>query len=415
MCIAERDSLSDQVICCIRRVGKAVPRALLHYILAEGHGFQHSGHQPDTHGHGIKCIENRFLVLLHILVISKRNCLHGCQKTCLIPENTSGLAANQLGHIRILLLRHDAASGRVTVIHLHEPVFIAVPENDFLTEARQMHHHKRKITQKLNGIIAIRNRIHTVSGRPVKIKAFRNKFAVQRIGGSCQCARTERAFIQSLSGVLKTKAVSPKHFKISPEVMRQCDRLCLLQMGEARHICFLMRLHDLKNHTLQTQKLFMNFADSLSGEKPHVQRHLIIARTSGVKLLAVVTDPVDQVGLYKAVNILIFICDGKFSGFYVIPDRKKAFDDILRSLRRKNPLASEHRRMRNAPFNIFPPESFVKSDGIVERLHQGIGFLGKSSAPELCHINSSCVNHTVSIKIPFRRKQKKPCFLSRAP
>ena len=43
--------------------------------------------------------------------------------------------------------------------------------------------------------------------------------------------------------------------------------------------------------------------------KLHVKRYLIIPAPAGVELLARIPDPVNQIGLHKAVNVLIFVCD----------------------------------------------------------------------------------------------------------
>ena len=51
----------------------------------------------------------------------------------------------------------------------------------------------------------------------------------------------------------------------------------------------------------------------------------------------------------------------------------------------ENTLFPEHLRMRDASFDIFSPESFIKRQRVIEFFNQRIGFLGKPSAPELCH------------------------------
>ena len=48
--------------------------------------------------------------------------------------NAAALSTDQLCNIRILLLRHNAASGAVRIIDLYETVFIGIPDNDLLTE-----------------------------------------------------------------------------------------------------------------------------------------------------------------------------------------------------------------------------------------------------------------------------------------
>ena len=50
---------------------------------------------------------------------------------------------------------------------------------------------------------------------------------------------------------------------------------------------------------------FVQFFDLVSDIQFHIQRYLIISASSGVQFLTCVTDPVDQIGLHKTVDIFV--------------------------------------------------------------------------------------------------------------
>ena len=52
-----------------------------------------------------------------------------------VADETPGAAANQLGHVGVLLLRHDARPRGVFVGQLNEPEFRAGPEDQLLGDA----------------------------------------------------------------------------------------------------------------------------------------------------------------------------------------------------------------------------------------------------------------------------------------
>ena len=56
----------------------------------------------------IDCIEYRFLVLLHILVVGEGKTFHHSEKRHIVAENTSSFTAYEFRDIWVLFLRHYA-------------------------------------------------------------------------------------------------------------------------------------------------------------------------------------------------------------------------------------------------------------------------------------------------------------------
>ena len=94
---------------------------------------------------GVNGIKDKFLILLHIFIICQRKAFHRSQQRHQGTIDTTGLAADKLSDIRIFLLWHNAAAGRVGIINVHKLIFVGIPGNDLLAETGKMHHNNRHI------------------------------------------------------------------------------------------------------------------------------------------------------------------------------------------------------------------------------------------------------------------------------
>ena len=162
--------------------------------------------------------------------------------------------------------------------------------------------------------------------------------------------------------------------------------LRLLHMGKARHDGVQIFLHQRKEGYKKLPDRAVDLQNLFSHIKLHVQRHLVIPASSGVKLLARVPDPVDQVRLHKAVYILILVRHGKLSRRHILPNPGKAVHNCIFFLFRQDSLLCQHGRMGDASLNIFLQKALIKMDGSVELIRKTIRLLCETSAPELCHI-----------------------------
>ena len=88
--------------------------------------------------------------------------------------------------------------------------------------------------------------------------------------------------------------------------MRQSYRLSFLEMSKSRHISVEVFLHDLKKRFQQLFQKEICLADLVPDIHLHIQSHLVVPASSGMKLLAHISLPVNEICLYKAVDIFIF-------------------------------------------------------------------------------------------------------------
>ena len=151
--------------------------------------------------------------------------------------------------------------------------------------------------------------------------------------------------------------------------MCQRDRLCLLEMGESRHISMEVFLHDLLKRLQKIQHQPVHLPDFIPHIELHIQRHLIVPASSCVQLFAGVPNPLDQIRLHKTVDILILFGDLQAMVFHVLQDAFQPFQDLLFLLFRQNPLLGKHADMCHAALDILPVKFLVKSDGRVETIH----------------------------------------------
>ena len=235
VCLPEGQSLFDKVIGQICRIGKILTDSLAHIVLVDFHPAHHLGINSQTELHGINGIKQAFLIFLQILVICQRQSFGRCQHGHQMTDNTTGFTANKLRYIRVLLLRHHARTGTVSIIQFNKGKLPGTPENNFFAEAAQMHHQDRGRRQKLKNIITITNRIETVRVNRLKIQLSRHILPINRESRPCQCARSERHDIRPLIAALQSVKIASQHRKIGHHMMRKQDWLGPLQMRIPRH------------------------------------------------------------------------------------------------------------------------------------------------------------------------------------
>src|SRR6266568_6597247 len=164
-------------------------------------------------------IEERLLIFLKIAIIRGGKRFQHRQDRDQISIKPAGLAARQLRHIGILLLRHQARAGGKSVAELHETEFARAPGDQIFAQTREMHSDHRQAKKKLDRKIAIADGIDTVLARPGKAELARDRLAIEDDGRSSQRARPERQDIRSPIAITKTLRVPLKGFELGKQIM----------------------------------------------------------------------------------------------------------------------------------------------------------------------------------------------------
>jgi len=127
--------------------------------------------------------------------------------------------------------------------------------------------------------------------------------------------------------------------------MCQCDRLCLLQMCEARHIRMYIIFHDRLKCFQKLLKLCIDFLNLITDIEFHIKGNLVITASSCVKLFARISDTFNQICLYEAVDILIFGCDLQPAGLYICKNTVQTAKDLISLFFCQNSLLCKHSDM----------------------------------------------------------------------
>ncbi len=105
---------------------------------------------------------------------------------------------------------------------------------------------------------------------------------------------------------MQTGTVTLEHLKISTDMMCQRHRLCFLQMRKSRHKSIQIFFHNTLQYLQQVIYQCVGLFDCLTHVHSHIQSNLIITAASGMEFFAGISDTVDQICLYKAVDIFVF-------------------------------------------------------------------------------------------------------------
>ena len=116
----------------------------------------------------VDLVEDRLLVLLQVAVVREREALERGEQAGQVADETPGLAARELGDVRVLLLRHDARPRGVGVVQAHEAELLGRPEDDLLGEPREVDGEHRGDEGELGDDVARGGAVDRVLDRTVE-------------------------------------------------------------------------------------------------------------------------------------------------------------------------------------------------------------------------------------------------------
>ena len=235
MRLAEGHALLGQVVGNIRGSGEALACLRKHGAGVHGHGLEHPGGNRHAVEQGLGRIGRALFALLEVLVVGKRERLHGGEQRHEVTVDTAGLAARKLGKVWVLLLRHDGRAGGVAVRERDEAKLRAAPQDDLLAQAREVHHAYGAGVVEVEQVVAVRDGVHRVGNRMVKAQEPGSVVAVERIGGASKRSRSQRVGVGCSASSDKTCVVAREHPEVRQHVVREEHWLRVLQVRVPRH------------------------------------------------------------------------------------------------------------------------------------------------------------------------------------
>ena len=199
------------------RVARA--RRRLHALGVGRHILDHAGNGGERERERPECVEDAFLVLLHVLRIGERQTLHHGEQPDKRAHDPSGLAAHELGRVGVAFLRHDRGAGREGVRQPDEAELRRRPQHKLLGEAGEMARRDRPRAQCLKRKVAVGDAVERIGGRPVEAEGLGGHVAVDREGGAGQRRAAQRTFVEAPARVGEAPRVAPEHLDIGHEMM----------------------------------------------------------------------------------------------------------------------------------------------------------------------------------------------------
>ena len=245
----------------------------------------HAGHRRDAKLQRVGGVEQRLLVLLHVLAVGRAAGPSAwCSSATKRADDAAGLAAHQLGGIGVALLRHDRAAGGEGVRQRDEAERRRAPDHDLLGEPRQMDcrraRPRRGTRRRSRG--PTRHRASWPSARrsPAPWRSCRGRSGC---GVPASAAAPSGDSFRRARQSAKPAAVAPEHLDIGQQMMAEGDGLRRLQMREARHDGGGIFLGAVDQRGLQVAQHRLQPVDRVAHPQPEIERDLVVARARGMQ------------------------------------------------------------------------------------------------------------------------------------
>ena len=181
---AERHATPDERVGERRRGRVAIVGRRRHRLPVDGQRRDQAGHHRERRLVGRDGAEQRRLVLLEIALVAERQALEQAEDRGHRRDRRGRPAADQLGRVRVPLVRHHRAAGRVGLGDPDEPEPRVRPPGDLLGEPAEMDHPERDGRQRLDDEVAVADGIERVRRHAVEAELRGRRLAIERVAGA---------------------------------------------------------------------------------------------------------------------------------------------------------------------------------------------------------------------------------------
>ena len=380
--LAEGHALAHEVISQVGGGHEAAQAAGTHVVAVDAHGAHHARAHVQGVRHGVGCVEDWLLVLLHVLVVGQRDALHGGEQAHQVAVDAARLAARELGEVGVLLLRHDGGAGGVGVVHCDEAELVARPVHELLAQARQVHLRHRAGVEQVEEEVAVAHRVHGVLGDAREAQLLGHHGAVERVGGAGQGGTAQGAYVGRVIGVAQAAGVAREHPVIGQHMVAEEHRLGLLHVGVARHDHAELALGALKQHLAHLADLGVQLAAQAARDEAVVEGHLVVAGAARVKASAGRADALGQRLLHRHVDVLVVDVEVEVAGGDVGPHLVQAGADGVGVGLGDDAHMGKHLCVGLGALDVLGPHALVKGQRRAVLLEELLGLGLEASAPE---------------------------------
>jgi hypothetical protein len=274
-------------------------------LRAPGGPAQHGRRQRQPVVHQVDGVKVRGLVLLEVAVVAHRQALEHHQQRHERAVDAPRFAPQQLGHVRIPLLGHDARAGGVRLVERNEAEFGARPQHQLLRQPRQVHGQGGQRRQVLDQKVAIGHRVQAVAADAREAQQARHVLPVEGIRRAGQRTGAERQHVDARVRVAQAPGVALQHLPVGEQVVPERHRLGALQMGVAGHDRRPERIRDADQRRLQLDDGRAALDQGRSHEQAGVGGDLVVATARRVQSARRLADARGQLRLHHAVDVLV--------------------------------------------------------------------------------------------------------------
>ena len=176
-------------------------------------------------------VEQRLLVLLHVLVVGERQSLERREETREVADESTCLAPGEFGNIGVLLLGHHRRPGREPVVEGHESELRRCPQDPLLADTAQVHPEQRHGEERLGHKVSIGDTVKAVVEDRIEAEIGGGLFRVERQRRTSQRSRAEHRDIRALAGIDQPLGIASQSPAMGEQMVREGDGLRLLEVG----------------------------------------------------------------------------------------------------------------------------------------------------------------------------------------
>ncbi len=365
MRLAEREAPLYEVVRDIGRERESLARCGTHPVEVEGERRQHGREDAQRRKDHVRGAEDVRLVLLEVTVVSHRQALHRGQDANEFGDGAAAAATSQFGHVRVLLLRHDARTGGKTIRERHEAVFSARPEDDVLAEAGDVDLRDGAGRCELRHKVAVGGRIHAVPGNCLEAELPGHHLPIERIRRTGERSRTEREHIGAAAAVEEPLAVAQEHLSVGEEMMAQRDGLRPLDVRIAGHCVGSVLFAKVANDADEGSARLRGDVTGFPDDHPVQQRDLVVARTGGMQTAGCGANLRAKQRLDVRVNVFELRLPRHAASLDVGKHFAQSGDDRLRVGCGDDALFPQHPGVGHRPRNVVRPEVTVHAGRVL--------------------------------------------------
>ncbi len=380
---AERHALAHEVVGEVRGRGVEGAGGFAHAVDPERQALEHGRQHPQHPLEGVHRVEERLLVLLHVGVVGQRQPFHRGQHGHQIAVETARLPADQLGHVRVLLLRHDRRARREGVRELDEAELRGGPEREVGGQPRAVHAEHGCRRQELRDVVPVGHGVHAVRAGHGEAQVAGERLAVDGEGRAGQRGRAQRQHVDAPGAVGEALAIAVEHADVGEEVMGEEHRLGALEVRVPGHRRLTVPFGLVQERRLHGLQRRVEVAEHVAEVEALVESDLVVARAPRVELPAHLARDLDETALDVHVDVFELPAKGESAALELRAHGLEALVDgrALRGVDESRTL--ERLCPRDAAANVVEPEPPVEGQRGGEGLGRGVGPRREAAPPGL--------------------------------